>query len=83
MALSQTTTLRVPTELRDEISRLAKRRGTTMVDVVTDAVRRLGREEWWSSVREALDGMNEGDVASYQTESRMLDAAAGDGLDER
>lgn len=83
MAPSQTTTLRVPTELRDEISRLAERRGTTMVDVVTDAVHRLGREEWWSSVRSALDRLNDADAASYHAESRRLDAgAAGDGLDD-
>ena len=47
---SQTTTLRVPTALRDEISRLAEQRGTTMLEVVTDAVHRLSRDEWWSSV---------------------------------
>lgn len=83
MALSQTTTLRVPVELRDEISRLAKQRGTTMLDVVTDAVHRLGRDEWWSSVRGALDGLSDADAASYQAESRRLGAAAADGLDDR
>ena len=83
MALSQTTTLRVPTELRDEISRLAKQRGTTMLDVVTDAVHRLSREEWWSSVRDALDGFDGAEAAAYQAESRRLDAAAADGLDDR
>lgn len=83
MALSQTTTLRVPVELRDEISRLAKQRGTTMLDVVTDAVHRLGREEWWSSVRGALDGLSDADAAAYQAESRRLGAAAADGLDDR
>jgi len=83
MALSQTTTLRVPTELRDEISRLAKQRGTTMLDVVTDAVHQLGREEWWSSVRGVLDGLDDAEAASYQAESRGLDAAAADGLDDR
>lgn len=83
MATSQTTTLRVPVELRDEISRLAKQRGTTMLDVVTDAVHRLDREEWWSSVRGALDALNDAEVASYRAESGILDAAAGDGLDDR
>ncbi len=79
---SQTTTLRVPTELRDEISRLAKQRGTTMLDVVTDAVHRLGREEWWLSVRGALDDLSDAEAASYRAESRGLDAAAADGLDD-
>ena len=83
MALSQTTTLRVPTELRDEISRLAKQRGTTMLDVVTDAVHRLGRDEWWSSVRGALDRLSDAEAASCQSEGWGLDAAAADGLDDR
>ena len=83
MALSQTTTLRVPTELRDEISRLAKQRGTTMVDVVTDAVHRLGRDEWWSATRGVLDELSNAEAASYRAEGRRLEAAAADGLDDR
>lgn len=83
MALYQTTTLRVPTELRDEIMRMAKQRGTTMVDVVTDAVHRLGRDEWWIAARGALDGLTEAEAASYQAESGGLSAATADGLDDR
>lgn len=83
MAPSETTTLRIPTELRDEISRLAKCRGTTMVNVVTDAVQQLCRDEWWLSARGALDGLSDAVVASYRTESRRLDSAAADGLDGR
>ena len=78
-----TTTLRVPSELRDEIARIAEKRGTTMLEVVTDAVHRLGREEWWSSVREALDGLSPSEVAGYQAASEQMDAASADGLDER
>jgi len=80
---SRTTTLRISTELRDEICRLAEHRGTTMVDVVTDAVHRLGQDEWWLSVRGALDCLTEADSASYLEESRRLEAAASDGLDGR
>ncbi|HDH03817.1 MAG TPA: hypothetical protein ENH15_06190 [Actinobacteria bacterium] len=83
MALAKTTTLRVPSELRDEIARIARRRGTSMLEVVTDAVDRLGRDEWWSSVHDALDGLSSTEVASYQAESLELGAAAADGLDER
>ena len=83
MALSKTTTLRVPSELRDEISRIAQQRGTTMIEVVTDAVHRLGRDEWWVSVHDALDGLSPAAAASYQAESRELDAVAADGLDGR
>ena len=66
------------------VARIAEQRGTTMLEVVTDAVHRLGRDEWWSSVRDALDGLTSSEVASYQVESQQLDAAASaDGLDER
>jgi predicted transcriptional regulator len=78
-----TTTLRVPSELRDEIARIADQRGTTMLEVVTDAIHRLGRDEWWSSVRDALDGMSPAEVASYEAEGGQLDRASVDGLDER
>lgn len=42
---------------------------------------RLSRDEWWTSVRAALDHLDSEQVASYQAESRRLDAAAADGLD--
>jgi predicted DNA-binding protein len=44
MATAETTTLRVPVELRDEIARLAEERGSTMLEVVTDAVHSLTRD---------------------------------------
>lgn len=75
--------MRVPSELRDEIAWIAEQRGTSMVDVVADAVHQLGRDEWWSSVRDALDDLAPSEVDAYQTESRRLDAAAIDGLDDR
>lgn len=79
----KTTTLRVPRDLRDEIARLAERRDTTMVEVVTDAVARLGREEWWASVQDALDELSTAEVTTYAAESRGLAGAAADGLDGR
>ena len=83
MALTKTTTtLRVPSELRDVIARIAEKRGTTMLEVVTDAVHRLGRDEWWSSVRDALDELTPKDVDLYQAESAQLNAASADGLHE-
>jgi len=81
MALTETTTLRVPIELRDEIARLAKAQGTTMLDVVTDAIHRLSRDHWWSSVHVALDEMSEQDAATYRAEATQLDAAAANDLD--
>ena len=77
-----TTTLRVSCELRDEIARIAEQRGTTMLEVVTDAVHRLGSDEWWSSVRDAPDGLNPSEVATHQVAGHQLDAASMDGLVE-
>ena len=80
MAPVETTTLRVPVQLRDEIARLAEERGTTMLDVVTDAVHRLSRDQWWHTVHDVFDQMTPEEVADYQTETRRLDDAAADGL---
>lgn len=80
MAPTETTTLRVPVDLRDEIARLATRRGTTMLDVVTDAIHRLTRDEWWDSVNEAIDAMSPEAVAAYRAETDQHDHAAADGL---
>ena len=79
--MAPTTTLRVPVGLRDEIARLAEARGTSMLEVVTDAIHRLTRDEWWDRVHGALDQMSpdEGDVLRRETE--QLDGAAADGLD--
>ncbi len=78
-----TTTLRVPNELRDEIARIAQERGSTMVEVVSDAVHRLGRDDWWSSVHDSLDQLTPNEAASYQAESQELDRAASDGLGDQ
>ena len=80
MAPSQTTTLRVPVELRDEIARLAEARGSTMLDIVTDAVHRLSRDQWWDRVHDAIDAMTSDEVGSYWNETDQLDSAAADGL---
>ena len=54
-----------------------------MLEVVTDAVHRLGRDDWWSSVRDALDGLTPSEVATYNAESQRLDDSSADGLDQR
>ena len=80
MAPTETTTLRVPTDLRDEIARLAEARGTTMLEVVTDAIHRLTREQWWGTVHDALDAMTADEVDAYRAEAATLDGTAADGL---
>ena len=54
-----------------------------MLEVVTDAVHRLGRDEWWSSVRGALDELGPSEVAEYQIEAQQMDSVSMDGLNER
>jgi hypothetical protein len=51
-----------------------------MLDVVTDAIHRLTREAWWSTVHDALDAMSPEDVAAYHAEAGRLEGAAADGL---
>ena len=80
MATLETTTLRVPVQLRDEIARLAEERGTTMLEVVTDAVHRLTRDQWWESVHEAIDTMTTEEIGAYRAEAERLDGTTADGL---
>ena len=40
-----------------------------MLEVVTDAVHRLDRDECWSSVHDALEEMSSSGVVDYQVES--------------
>ncbi len=54
-----------------------------MLDVVTEAVNRLSRDEWWASVHDALDELSAVEAASYQAEGRGLESAVADGLDDR
>lgn len=75
-----TTTLRVPTDLRDEIAALAEERGTTMLEVVADAIRRLRRDQWWVGVHTAIERLEPGGLATYRAEAELLDDAARDGL---
>ncbi|WP_420439179.1 hypothetical protein [Candidatus Poriferisodalis sp.] len=51
--------------------------------MVTEALRQLSRDEWWDSVRDALDDLDAAEVAAYQTESSGLDPTASDCLTER
>lgn len=66
-------------ELRDEIARLAAERGSTMLDIVTDAVHQLSRDQWWDSVHDAIDAMTADEAESYGAETDQLDRAAADG----
>lgn len=79
--MAPTTTLRVPVDLRDEIARLAQARGTSMLEVVADAIHGLARDEWWARVHAALEELQPGEVDLLRAESGRFDGAAADGLD--
>lgn len=83
MAPTPTTTLRLPVALRDDIARLADERGSTLLDVVADAVDRLKRDQWWAQVHQELETMTPGELAEYHAEVEMLDTTTADGLRER
>ncbi len=51
-----------------------------MLDVVTDAIHRLTRDQWWAAVHDVLDEMTPEQAAEYQAETGRLDASAPDGL---
>jgi len=57
--------------------RIAEERGSTLLQVVTDAVHLLSREQWWEAVQVALDEMTEDDLTSYRTEAGALDDGGG------
>lgn len=80
MATNATTTLRVPVELRDRIARIANERAVSMSDVVSDAIDRVNRDQWWASVGDALDSMTVAEGANYRRETEGLDRSASDGL---
>lgn len=80
MAPTRSTTLRVPVELRDEIARMAEHRGATLVDVVTEAVQRLGRDDWWDDLHSRLDALSDADSAEYAAETDRLDGTTPDGV---
>ncbi len=80
MAPTKTTTLRVPNELRNEIARIAADRGSSMVEVVSDAIHRLERDDWWVSVHTALNDMSPSASESYENEIQTLDGTSSDGL---
>lgn len=79
--MAPTTTLRVPVDLRDEIARLAEERGTSMLEVVTEAIHRLTRDEWWDRVHGALDQLPPDEADLLRAQSEQFDGTAADGLD--
>jgi predicted transcriptional regulator len=76
MAPTKTTTVRVPSSLRDEIARLADESNTSMAELLGEAIEVLKCQRWWDDVHASLDDLDDG----YRHELSTLDTAAGDGL---
>lgn len=66
--------------LRNEIARLADERYPTLLDVVTDALARLKRDQWWAQVHAELETMTAEDLSEYHADVETLDAVTSDGL---
>ena len=73
---TETTTLRLSKELRDEIAKLAEESGTSMAELVAHAIEQLKRQRWWDGVQSSLSELD----SEYASEASILDAASGDGL---
>ena len=75
------TTIKVSTDVRDQLNELARRSGGTVNSVVEDLLRRWLREQRMQSVREAMARTSDEDWTSYWEETAAWDVTAGDGLE--
>ncbi len=73
------TTIKVPKELRERISRDAARRGVTAAALISDLLDRDEREQRLAAVGEAYAAAPDAD---YAEETTAWDAASADGLAE-
>ena len=72
------TTIKVTVELRERVSREAKRRGVTAAALLAEALDELDRQQRWEDVRQAYASLpaDEG----YGDEVRAWDVTLSDGL---
>ena len=74
------TTIKISTELRDQLNAEARRRGTTAGSLVEALWEDLLRERRFAAIRQAMATADPEDLASYAEETAALDHLAGDGL---
>jgi predicted DNA-binding protein len=76
MASPDTTTIRVPTETRDRLNELARRRRESAGEIVTRLVRTADEEEGLAEAAAAFQGVaaNPRTLAAYRTESAEIEA---------
>lgn len=80
--MAATTTMKVTTELRDRLARLARRHDRSLGAELSAIVALAEEREWWQAV-EAAAARLQGDQeqwAEYLAEADEWDAVAGDGL---
>ena len=75
-----TTTIKVPSELRDRLSADAKQHGQTIAARLADLLTAAEREARFESVRLAYERLPEDD--DYWAETRAWDALSTDGVDD-
>lgn len=74
------TTIKISSELRDQLNAEARRRGTTAGSVVEALWTDWQREQRFAAIREAMATAGPEGVASYTEETAAFDELAGDGL---
>jgi predicted transcriptional regulator len=73
------TTIKVPTELRDRISKIARSQHTTMAGAVEWAIERAETEQFWAEVRATMTTPEA--RADILRETEELGGTIGDGLE--
>jgi hypothetical protein len=80
MSTTATTTIRIPRYLHQVLAEQAQRRGTTMVSVIEESLRRLVEDEFW---RQTDQSMSQPETAAQiQSDLAEWDATLSDGLVE-
>lgn len=76
------TTIKVPVELRDRLSELARRDRTTLATVIAGLLDAVEEQEFWEATRKAHAAMGEEERARYLPDSTLTDDLV-DQVDDR
>jgi predicted transcriptional regulator len=76
------TTIKVDSEVRDRLSEVARKRGTTMGALLDELSRQAEEAAWWAEVYEGYERLraNKGEWADYLAELRSWTDAPGGGV---
>jgi hypothetical protein len=82
--MATTAMIRVSTDTRDLIMKLAKENQTSLGELVDVAVRRMERDQFWQQYNEDYERLkaDPGAWKDYQDELQAWDATLQDGLDD-